>query len=280
MEDVPMFITRKLQPPPEVDIPVDLVQAFKVEDDKDNDSLRYDFTLEKYVCSKISVWVRNTEIDKMNRNERIRVREIERVRQNEEKHKQLLTAVQYDDLSSGEEDEEPQSPDVEQEKKFSPSHINFDTILQPTIVPNKVNHSSVTSNNCQLLNYSDFETIESSPFDNVELKTINDLDILAQVLQTTAVYSDSREEDIQNETNGEIPVDDKNAEEEALLPPSVINPPVFPPYYSPLHNGTHAIVQNVQLIPDILKGLNNEIIQSECRRSQSTDRGNISVLKC
>lgn len=33
-------------------------------------------------------------------------------------------------------------------------------------------------------NYSDFENDTSSPFDNVELKTINDLDILAQVLNT------------------------------------------------------------------------------------------------
>lgn len=278
MDDVPMFITRKLQPPTEVDIPVDLIQMFQVGSDRGNDSQVYDFTLEKYVCTKISEWVRNTEIDRMNRDERIRLKEIEKARQNEEKHKKLLTAVQYDELSSGEEDEEPQSQlDVEPEKKFSPTHISFDTILQPTIVPNQVNSSSAISSSCKLLNYSDFETIESSPFDNVELKTINDLDILAQILQNTNVHSTDSLKEVENkETNEEerTELEEKTVvEEPEPTPPVIINPPVFPPYYSNHHNGTHASVQNVHLIPDILKGLNNEILQSESRRSQSTDRG-------
>lgn len=34
------------------------------------------------------------------------------------------------------------------------------------------------------INYSDFETDTSSPFDNVELKTINDMEVLASVLST------------------------------------------------------------------------------------------------
>ncbi|KAL5274255.1 UBAP1 family protein [Megaselia abdita] len=280
--DVPMFITRKLQPPNEVDIPVDVIKMFKDDNDKRNEELGYDFTLERYVCTKISEWVRNTEIDRMNRDERVRLKEIERARQNEEKHKQLLTAVQYDDLSSGEDDEEAQ-PDVEPEKKFSPTHISFDTILQPTIVPNQVNSSSLSSSSCKLLNYSDFETIESSPFDNVELKTINDLDILAQILKTTSVHPTDRQEEKVEEarpdSNGdhEAPIEKKEEEETPYPASSVINPPVFPPYFSPNHNGTHTLVQNVHLIPDILKGLNNEIFQSECRRSQSTDRDSLKT---
>lgn len=201
--DVPMKLSRKLQPPPEVDIPVDLIQMFQVDNDTETESLVYDFTLEKYVCTKIAEWKSRAEIDRMNRDERIRLREIERARQNEAKHKRLLTAVQYDDLSSGEDEEQTQL-DSEPEKKFSPTHVSFDTILQPTIVPNQVNNLIATSSSCKLLNYSDFETIESSPFDNVELKTINDLDILAQILKTTAVHSThSPQEDIKTETNGE-----------------------------------------------------------------------------
>lgn len=51
-------------------------------------------------------------------------------------------------------------------------------ILEPTMAhQHKRNKSIGKSPN---INYSDFED-ESSPFDNIELKTINDLDILAQV---------------------------------------------------------------------------------------------------
>uniref|UniRef100_A0A2M4AM43 Uncharacterized protein n=1 Tax=Anopheles triannulatus TaxID=58253 RepID=A0A2M4AM43_9DIPT len=39
------------------------------------------------------------------------------------------------------------------------------------------------NNNYNKINYSDFENDTSSPFDNMELRTINDLDILAQVLK-------------------------------------------------------------------------------------------------
>lgn len=87
------------------------------------------------------------------------------------------------------------------------SHMNkFDTILMPTVLPEvatavigtpgkAIDYGSTPLNfsipkNTNLLNnnngynkinYSDFENDTSSPFDNMELKTINDLDILAQV---------------------------------------------------------------------------------------------------
>lgn len=101
---------------------------------------------------------------------------------------------------------------------------SFSTILMPTIVPeskniklgtkdancnsllSRVNHAHNSNNNCNSpanqdnlcynnghstdskINYSDFESdTYSSPFDRMELKSINDLDILAQVLQETHV---------------------------------------------------------------------------------------------
>lgn len=88
-----------------------------------------------------------------------------------------------------------------------PTVNHFDAILMPTIIPGPdmqaysfsgengaaacgshatYHHSpldvSNLNTNFSKINYSDFETDTSSPFDNVELKTINDLDILAQVL--------------------------------------------------------------------------------------------------
>uniref|UniRef100_A0A1Q3FDW2 Ubiquitin-associated protein 1 n=1 Tax=Culex tarsalis TaxID=7177 RepID=A0A1Q3FDW2_CULTA len=89
----------------------------------------------------------------------------------------------------------------------------FDTILIPTVLPelatttnelitsagglttNNVHIPKSTNllnnNNYNKINYSDFENDTSSPFDNMELKTMNDLDILAQVLNLNAPSSGS-----------------------------------------------------------------------------------------
>jgi len=119
----------------------------------------------------------------------------------------MLGAVDYpstDDLSSdeGEEEQEKKSPERKGEEQPPPtasesrdsSHepksigvCNFHTILQPTILsatPVAIPQTLHKRNSS--LNYADFEyNMNSTPFDNIELKTINDLDILAQVLHQT-----------------------------------------------------------------------------------------------
>lgn len=115
-------------------------------------------------------------------------------------------------------------------------HLNkFDTILMPTVLPDvatsamvsteKVIDSSTPLNFCipkttnllnnnnsiyNKINYSDFENDTSSPFDNMELKTINDLDILAQVYNLDISNSgserrpgDSNESDVKTKENYE-----------------------------------------------------------------------------
>ncbi|XP_055547921.1 uncharacterized protein LOC129731722 [Wyeomyia smithii] len=59
------------------------------------------------------------------------------------------------------------------------SHISYSIPKKTSLINNNNNNSSSGYNK---INYSDFENDTSSPFDNMELKTINDLDILAQVL--------------------------------------------------------------------------------------------------
>lgn len=96
------------------------------------------------------------------------------------------------------------------------SHMNkFDSILMPTVLPDVATSALVSpekaidsgstplnfsipkntnllNNNHSIynkINYSDFENDTSSPFDNMELKTINDLDILAQVYNLDISHS-------------------------------------------------------------------------------------------
>lgn len=100
-----------------------------------------------------------------------------------------------------------QTPVVVSPETVQYSHMNkFDAILMPTVlpdvatavlstpdksidsgtplnfsIPKNTNLLNNNSNAYNKINYSDFENDTSSPFDNMELKTINDLDILAQV---------------------------------------------------------------------------------------------------
>lgn len=93
--------------------------------------------------------------------------------------------------------------------KVNPSvNRDFSTILQPTVVPESsgmrsfqlpdsfqgsqgINKVSQRGDQVTALNYSDWESDNYSPFDRMELKSINDLDILAQVLRTTQLNSNN-----------------------------------------------------------------------------------------
>lgn len=120
-------------------------------------------------------------------------------------------------------------------------HPRYDTILLPTIMPGppKPNSSwsfatnlyesattsntvhsdngsiystSVPNQSMTTINWSDFETDTSNPFDNVELKSINDLDILAQVLKQNNISASSEHhkeiaKDLKNEMQSENTVE-------------------------------------------------------------------------
>ncbi|XP_058451939.1 probable basic-leucine zipper transcription factor L [Malaya genurostris] len=113
----------------------------------------------------------------------------------------------------------------------------FDTILIPTVtkfganeivtddatvlnfnIPkgnNLTNNNNNNNNNTyNKINYSDFENDTSSPFDNMELKTMNDLDILAQVLNLN----------VSNSCSGTKPEESRNSDElkEDKVPEPVI----------------------------------------------------------
>lgn len=143
----------------------------------------------------------------------------------------LSSASEGEDEPSEENDESSPSGSSEEQvlKNQTPvvssgteqySHMNkFDTILMPTVLPEvaaamigvtekavdsgtplnfsipKNTNTNLLNNNNSIvynkINYSDFENDTSSPFDNMELKTINDLDILAQVYNLNICNSDS-----------------------------------------------------------------------------------------
>nr|XP_036675241.1 ubiquitin-associated protein 1-like [Drosophila suzukii] len=211
MDDVPVKIVERYKPPPAVfhlpQATLNRLSQFREDYYADHPDYQYDFQLERAVVSQAQRWrqMRSQQREELaNRQER---RKEERQRALEARQKEMLGAVDYpstDDLSSdeGEEEQEKKSPERKGEEQPPPtasesrdsSHepksigvCNFHTILQPTILsatPVAIPQTLHKRNSS--LNYADFEyNMNSTPFDNIELKTINDLDILAQVLHQT-----------------------------------------------------------------------------------------------
>lgn len=80
-----------------------------------------------------------------------------------------------------------------------PSRINLlddlDPIAKYHIKSNRFQHlNGIHKNNVDKMTFSDFENDTSSPFDNLELKSINDLELLAQVLNTQQPTNTNAEE--------------------------------------------------------------------------------------
>nr|XP_014095818.2 uncharacterized protein LOC118679676 [Bactrocera oleae] len=231
MDRVPVKIAESFKPPPRLyQLPQSIVHKLQLPAEHYNEAPQYcyDFQLEKKVLAKMPEWRRLRQQEREARRERNDQREQERLQELEARNKRMLGAVNYpstDDLSGSDgETECKQTNIVEREKKESdteeklilPPQINsFHNILQPTIVSSICENSTIQQLNgmtascleahakagkycsgakeVNAFNYKDFEEDTSSPFDNIELKTINDLDILAQVLHNTQLHVQNKE---------------------------------------------------------------------------------------
>ncbi|KFB43898.1 AGAP002222-PA-like protein [Anopheles sinensis] len=99
-----------------------------------------------------------------------------------------------------------------------PANANFipKTTLAGTDTPALANathgsNNNNNNNNYNKINYSDFENDTSSPFDNMELRTINDLDILAQVLKQNTTLTSPSNDVANNDTESVKPNESQEA---------------------------------------------------------------------
>lgn len=229
---VPVKISEKYKPPIKIQMNQNLSHRLANVDNEISQLLasNYDFSLEKNVLNKLSEWERVRQQQNCDRKERIRGRQQEQQRHIEQKQKQMLTSVSYpstDDLSSDDDREssndsttiKQSSTDSEtttnavilKSGHFSPANC-FDNILIPTVIPEQLLNnrtSNILAPKFNKINYSDFENDTSSPFDNVELKTMNDLDILAQVLNINTKISDENKSVKGNQTNQSADINQK-----------------------------------------------------------------------
>lgn len=191
-DGVPIKISEKYKPPPAVHLPTRIIQQLaKTEVPVAFED--YNFDLEHKIISKTSEWINWRSRDKSERLERIHQRELARLKHLEEEQKRKLNQVSYP--STDDEDEEltneatnshsnQQQQIIPNEKPFSPT--NFNTILMPTQalqdpVSVKKSHRRFASNSSNKIDFSFFES-DTSPFDHLEMKSMNEMELLAQVL--------------------------------------------------------------------------------------------------
>lgn len=191
-DGVPIKISEKYKPPPAVHLPTRIIQQLaKTEVPVAFED--YNFDLEHKIISKTSEWINWRSRDKSERLERIHQRELARLKHIEEEQKRKLNQVSYPSTDDDDDDEltnEATNSHINQqqiipnEKPFSPT--NFNTILMPTQalqdpVNVKKSHRRFASNSSNKIDFSFFES-DTSPFDHLEMKSMNEMELLAQVL--------------------------------------------------------------------------------------------------
>lgn len=240
MSGVPVKIAENYKPPKKLALTQSVSQRLSTGSSATTQVLErstYDFGLEQTVVAKMNEWQRVRQRENCDRKERLRLHQQERQSVLDAKQKQMLTAVSYpstDELSSdddGDDSGHGTSSDAsksavnmkeqsqkraqlqqqqQQQQQFSPPSC-FNNILVPTVMPGQEKGNPFQSNvggavkspHYSKFNFHEFENDTSSPFDNVELKTMNDLDILAEVWNTSVAINNADSSSKDNTPTGD-----------------------------------------------------------------------------
>ncbi|XP_018326077.1 myosin-M heavy chain [Agrilus planipennis] len=207
MDGIRVKISENYKPPPRINPVTAYTQRILNKKHIQDNLSTYDFTLETNIKEKVKeLKIARQQIrkEKKIRYENAKEERQRRLEQTEQEKKRLESEEK--EIFIGANNSSVSSKFHENVSKILPyntsnsvntfndiSHNNFPTITtRPTyshiLTPIPLKEpicSTVTSklNDKSPLNISDFEADNSSPFDNVELKTINDLEELAQVLK-------------------------------------------------------------------------------------------------
>lgn len=225
MDGVPIKISEKYKPPPIIHLPSKIIQKFattKVPVAFDED---YNFDLERKIISKTSEWISWREREKSERQERIQKRDLARLKQLEEEQKQKLDQVSYpstddDDEELADEATNSHQEIIPKEKPFSPT--NFNTILMPTQALKdpilvKKTHRRYASNSSNKIDFSFFES-DTSPFDHLEMKSMNEMELLAQVLGSSAKQDSSEANNLERNSSSESESSDHQRNNNNVVP--------------------------------------------------------------
>lgn len=240
-DGVPIKISEKYKPPPAIHLPTKIIKKLaKTEVPVAFED--YNFDLEHKIISKTSEWINWRAKEKSDRLERIRQRELARLKQLEDEQKQKLNQVSYPSTDDEDEDlaDEATNSNKEQqqiipnEKPFSPT--NFNTILMPTQalqdpIHAKKSHRRYASNSSNKIDFSFFES-DTSPFDHLEMKSMNEMELLAQVLGSSAKKDSPEGSNLERNSSSESESSDhqKNNNNVVSVPPLEVEQNQQPQY--------------------------------------------------
>ncbi|KAL4141549.1 hypothetical protein QTP88_004174 [Uroleucon formosanum] len=164
IDGIPVKIIEKYKPPKKIALP----GVLQHKPTSNALKTQYDFNLEKNVLEKMSIWSKIREEAQIKR------------------HSQAAEFKKQDYL------------DLDKLTLLNPAQPQNTQVLQP--IPAQQMNFKMSSYDTMLtknINISDFESDTSSPFDNMELKTINDLEELASVLKPTSIYNNTNIKNVQ-----------------------------------------------------------------------------------
>lgn len=192
MDGITVKISEQYKPPPRINLPISYAQRLSLNKQFEDNAPIYSFELEKRVKEQLE------ELKKI-KNAAAENRKLRSERIKEELKVRKEAALKEKEVAEKKKQEVVESSNVSQESSPScSSSSNNQGILQPVQVKSEIlkpiplntsgNQVVGNAEDRSPFNISDFEADTSSPFDNMELKTLNDMEELAQVLRSeTAV---------------------------------------------------------------------------------------------
>ncbi|RZC41913.1 uncharacterized protein BDFB_007825, partial [Asbolus verrucosus] len=189
MDSVPVKISEKYKPPPRIGLAMSHAQRLMLNKQIQDTIPQYEFVLEKTVIEKLEEWktARSVMFQRLNNRLEKAKSEYKKKLENKLEFQQKIekeeVEVSPSYLSSG-----PSQGYQPSQSMLIPTKAtanSFSNILTPIQLKEQSlsQNYSYKSPEKSPFNISDFEADTSSPFDNMELKTINDMEELAQVLK-------------------------------------------------------------------------------------------------
>lgn len=209
MDGIKVKISEQYKPPRRINLAISYSQRLTLNKQIQDNIPNYDFMLEESVKSKMNEWRNARHVLAEEKRERFekckeerRLREEERLKKEKEFQNKIedqevnkidnITGVHnssYTCLVSKQDSSQNYISNTSTASMLFPTQVTtspYSNILMPTQLPNIPNcqsYNAPKNNDKSPFNISDFEADTSSPFDNMELKTINDMEELAQVLK-------------------------------------------------------------------------------------------------
>lgn len=198
MDGIVVKISEHYKPPPRINLPITYAQRLSLNKQIQDNMPNYNFVLETNVKQQIGalknarncIVQRSQERCELIKEERHK-RDERRQKEIEVKEKEILNSeiVNTSTLTQTVTNSVFIAPETSQTYTSNPGILVptqvtlYGNILTPIPLKNSVNNINCKPTDRSPFNISDFEADTSSPFDNMELKTLNDMEELAQVLK-------------------------------------------------------------------------------------------------